>query len=943
MLARILSIFFFIVSALTFAQKKAIAHSDYDLWKTNTSTKISDKGQLVVSVIELVTDRGDGHIEIYNTISGKKFTYPRGYNPTITLDENYVIFKQKVAYDSIRKEKKKEVKEDNQAKETLFIYDVNKNAISDSVLRVKKHEVPKKNSNWFVIEKFKELSKKKDTLNKEVDKDSTLQIEQDSVKKKIKIAYKQDYALVYNVKTKSKDTIHQIKEFAIPESGNSFIYSLKSEKKKERDLGIYKYDVTNNTKISIDTTQYEYSKLALDNEANQFAYIASPDSTHIDSLQHQLFYYKDEGLKTLVDTLGTNIKKGWILGKDQSPYFSESGQRLYFTSKPKPRFKRDTTMLDSEIPEVDVWTWTDKILQPEQKVREEELNANAFLSYYNTENATYVQLQDEAIEDLIFDKKKEQQYIIGATGAPYDISRSWDWPWARDFYSINAVTGEKKQLLEKMRRNPIIAPNGIYALYFDIELQQWFSVNLETAEKINLTKDVTVPFYDEDDDHPALPLPHGFGGFDSDGKALVYDKYDIWRLTLDGSKAPENISKTGRLNDIRYRVLKLDDENPDLASYLEQQLLITSFDRKTKASGLYTLKRRKLFEKLKPTIYFYGDYETAKNAAVLTYTKENFQLYPDLYVTKNDFQSSTQITDLNPHEKNFKWGTVEQFSWTAYDGTALEGLIYKPENFDASKKYPMITYFYEKRSDSYRYHSTPNPSRSIVNPTYLVSNDYVMFIPDIVYTDGKPGDSAYNCIVSGVEAVEKLGYVDSSNLAIQGQSWGGYQVAYLVTKTNKFKAAMAGAPVSNMTSAYGGIRWGSGLSRAFQYERTQTRIGQNLWEGLDLYIENSPLFGVPNIETPLLMMHNDADGAVPYYQGIEMFMAMRRLQKPAWLLVYNKEAHNLTQIKNRQDLSIRMMQFFDHYLKGEPAPVWMAKGLPRVKKGKDLGYELEGE
>jgi dipeptidyl aminopeptidase/acylaminoacyl peptidase len=228
-----------------------------------------------------------------------------------------------------------------------------------------------------------------------------------------------------------------------------------------------------------------------------------------------------------------------------------------------------------------------------------------------------------------------------------------------------------------------------------------------------------------------------------------------------------------------------------------------------------------------------------------------------------------------------------------------------------------------------------------VNMSYLVSNDYVVFVPDIVYQEGKPGASAYNAIVSGVEAVEDLGFIDSKNMAIQGQSWGGYQVAHLVTVTNKFKAAMAGAPVSNMTSAYGGIRWQSGLSRAFQYEKTQSRIGKNLWEGFDLYIENSPLFGIPNIETPLLIMHNDADGAVPYYQGIEMFMGMRRLNKPVWLLVYNDEAHNLRKTKNRFDLSIRMMQFFDHYLKDAPAPEWMTQGVPAVIKGKDLQYDLD--
>jgi dipeptidyl aminopeptidase/acylaminoacyl peptidase len=192
-----------------------------------------------------------------------------------------------------------------------------------------------------------------------------------------------------------------------------------------------------------------------------------------------------------------------------------------------------------------------------------------------------------------------------------------------------------------------------------------------------------------------------------------------------------------------------------------------------------------------------------------------------------------------------------------------------------------------------------------------------------------------------VEAMEKLPYVDSSNLGIQGQSWGGYQTAYLITKTNKFKAAMAGAPVSNMISAYGGIRWESGKNRAFQYEKTQSRIGKTLWEDLDLYIENSPLFGVPQIVTPLLIMHNESDGAVPKEQGIEFYIALRRFQKPSWLLMYKGEAHNLRSQKNRKDLSIRMSQFFDHYLKGDNPPSWMINGIEAVDKGTIFGFELE--
>jgi dipeptidyl aminopeptidase/acylaminoacyl peptidase len=266
-------------------------------------------------------------------------------------------------------------------------------------------------------------------------------------------------------------------------------------------------------------------------------------------------------------------------------------------------------------------------------------------------------------------------------------------------------------------------------------------------------------------------------------------------------------------------------------------------------------------------------------------------------------------------------------------------VLYKPENFDSTKKYPMIVYFYERLNQTLHQYQAPAPTPSRLNIPYFVSNGYVVFVPDIWYTNGHPGKSAYDYIVSGTRALIKKGFIDSTKIGLQGQSWGGYQIAYLITQTNLYKAAWAGAPVANMFSAYGGIRWESGINRQFQYEKSQSRIGATIWEKPNLYIENSPLFHIPKITTPLVIMANDADGAVPWYQGIEMFTAMRRLNKPVWMLNYNGEAHNLVERKNRKDIQIREQQFFDWLLKGDKPAKWLSEGVPAIMKGRDLGLK----
>jgi len=276
----------------------------------------------------------------------------------------------------------------------------------------------------------------------------------------------------------------------------------------------------------------------------------------------------------------------------------------------------------------------------------------------------------------------------------------------------------------------------------------------------------------------------------------------------------------------------------------------------------------------------------------------------------------------------------------------MNGLLYKPDNFDPARKYPMLVYFYERNSDTLHSYHRPAAGGSSINYSFYVSRGYVLFVPDIPYETGRPGASAANAILPGIQAVVDIGFVDQERIGVQGHSWGGYQIAYLVTMTNVFACAEAGAPVTNMTSAYGGIRWSSGVSRMFQYEKSQSRIGGTLWEARDLYLENSPVFFADRIETPLLMLHNDEDGAVPWYQGIELFVAMRRLEKPVWMLNYNGEEHGLRKKENRLDFARRMQQFFDHYLQGAPAPQWLSHGIPAVDKGTEFGFEpapAEGE
>jgi dipeptidyl aminopeptidase/acylaminoacyl peptidase len=338
--------------------------------------------------------------------------------------------------------------------------------------------------------------------------------------------------------------------------------------------------------------------------------------------------------------------------------------------------------------------------------------------------------------------------------------------------------------------------------------------------------------------------------------------------------------------------------------------------------------------------YRFSTPRKAQDADVLMFTRQSFTEFPDVWVSGMQVSDMRKLTAENTEPMaRYLWGSAELVEWTSLDGIQLQGILYKPENFDPTQKYPMITYFYERMSDTYHLHYPPVPHRSRISPTFYTSRGYMVFVPDIVYRIGYPGESAMNSIMPGVTKILDRGYVDRQNLALQGHSWGGYQIAFMVTRTDMFRAAAPGAPVGNMVSAYSALRLETGVHRQFQYERTQSRLGGNLWEMPIRYLENSPVFWLDKVNTPLLIMHNDLDGAVPFAQGLELYLGLRRLGKPAWLINYVGEPHWPTTVANKRDWNIRMQQFFDHYLTGAPAPLWLREGVPAIMRDRTLGYE----
>lgn len=683
---------------------------------------------------------------------------------------------------------------------------------------------------------------------------------------------------------------------------------------------------------------------AIDQDGYQVSFLAERDSS-FKSLQkfYKLWYWKngDKAARVLVDKFSPGMNINWTVSEHYAPFFSKSGNRLFLGTAPiKPI--RDTSLIDIDLVKLDIWHYKDDYLQPYQLRTVEQEKKRSYLAYADLNSGQFIQLADMDLPQVMVSSEGDGTIFLGISDKENRIAMQWTGGTRKDVYKLEAATGKRKLIVKGLEGNPQLSPQGRYIYWYDMQLKNYF-VHLND-QNINISKGIPVKLYDEENDMPMHPSPYGVMRWhEGDEAVYVYDRFDIWKLDPTVKNAPVNMTAgLGRKNQVSYRYLSMNDEERFLVS--GQQLIFRSFDHRRKFAGFSAMKLGDgaVVENLQSGPYVLGTLTKAKKADAYIYTREHFSSSPNIYFTEN-LVSAKQLSNLNPQQASYNWMTAELFTWKAYNGKTATGIVYKPENFQEGKKYPMIAYFYEKLSDGLYNYVAPAPTPSRLNIPFFVSRGYVVFVPDIHYQEGYPGKSAYDYVVSGSRALVKRGWADSTKLGIQGQSWGGYQLAHIITRTSLFSAAWAGAPVANMTSAYGGIRWESGMNRQFQYEKTQSRIGATLWEKPQLYFENSPLFHLPKVKTPLVIMANDADGAVPWYQGIEMFTAMRRLNQKVWMLNYNGEAHNLVERKNRKDIQIREQQFFDWLLKGEKPAVWLTKGIPAVEKGANWGLDIDLE
>lgn len=583
----------------------------------------------------------------------------------------------------------------------------------------------------------------------------------------------------------------------------------------------------------------------------------------------------------------------------------------------------------STQPELVIWHWKDERLQPMQQVQAGSDKSFNYLSIYHVKEKKFVRLADDSCRNVTLVGK--QQYAIGQDVKPYEYMANLDGRRFSDIYVIDPKTGGRQKVVTKARYYFGTSPTGTQFLTYD---DGHFSVyDMATSKATNITANVSgTTFIDSEDDHNVAKPPTRPLGWSKDGKhVLLSDNWDLWKINTDGTGG-ENLTVNGKKDGIRYQSFtQYEPERKEPGIDFSKPAFTTLYGEWTKKDGIGRV------EPGKPGVSVvaigdcvYGPMQKARNAEVYYFTKETSLESPNIYVADATFKEPKKVTDTNSQQKEYNWSAgTKLIDYTALGGKRLQGALFLPANYQPGKKYPTVVYIYEKLSDGL--HKYAAPGTGGFNKSIYTSQGYAVLTPDITYKVNDPGKSSVECINAALDAAVATGIVDGDKLGLQGHSWGGYQTAFAVTQMTRFKAACAGAPLTDLVSMYSSVYWNSGSANQPIFESSQGRFTAGYWDQQEAYIRNSPVYFAKNVVTPLLMLHNDKDGAVDFTQGVEYYNTLRRLQKPVVMLQYKGENHGLAKPENRKDYARRMQEFFDHYLQGKPVPDWWKDGVPHLK------------
>jgi dipeptidyl aminopeptidase/acylaminoacyl peptidase len=885
------------------AEKKVLTLDDYPKWKHIQEVTIADNGEWITYGYR--PNGGDVTLYIKSLETEKIYEIAVGSDPIISGDSRWAAYKV-----SPSKEEAKKLRKEKKPVTTKV--ELMNLSSGDKVTYANAASFVFSNDSGF-------LAVKKDKADKSAKHDGT------------------DLVL-RNLKTGLDLNIGNVGSFRFNHEGTMLAYTIDADKKAGN--GVYVLVLESGAIRPLDSGEADYAQLTWDDNGRK-ALSGFPKGRALAVLKGKKPEKSVQKENELLVFMGLDTGKsakivynpsedeafleGMVLSENGELTWSEDNSRIYCGIKEQ---EVEPEKNEDPVANVDVWHWKDERLQSVQMVQANRDRRFTYRSVFLLKSKKFIPLTDEAMPTISI--PRDGKFGVGRENKKYraDVNRGRS---TADYYRIDLDSGKRTLIIEELPVRMGLDPDGRYFLYFK-DGHIW-TYGLESEKHTNISEAAPVSFVNVDMDIPTDKRPWGIAGWAKDGKSLiVYHKYDVWRLSLDGSQAINLTKGRGDEREIRFRYVRLDSEERHIDT--SKPLLLSAYGEWTKKAGYFQLSPGGDLEELVYDDVMFGRrILKAKKADKIMYTRETFVDFPDYYVSATRFQNPVKVTDANPQQKEYAWGRRILIDYENSRGVKLQATLTLPAGYEEGKKYPMLVYFYEKMSQRHHNYSMPTYDDRPHMSTYA-SDGYLVLMPDIVYTVGTPGSNALDCVSAAVHKVIDLGYADPDRIGLQGHSWGGYQSSFIVTQTDLFACVVTGAPLTNLPSMYNILYKRTGNTNQGIIETSQGRFGKDVYpmKDLDLYVSQSPMHHAAKITTPFMILHGIEDGAVDWNQGLEFYTSARRLGKEVILLSYPGEPHHLRKEENQKDFLLRMKQYFDHYCKGTPAPDWMVHGIPFLKK-----------
>ncbi len=729
--------------------------------------------------------------------------------------------------------------------------------------------------------------------------------------------------ILRNLNEGFEELIGSVDQVAYNETGSHFAFTVDAA--DQEGNGLYLINLSTNARRPLDNARERYSRLAWSEDGGSLAVLRGTAPEDLKERANVLLAFSALGASRpsrVEIAAGDGLADGWVLSEKGSLVWDEDASTLFVGTRPQQDSLESWPKDAFPLADVNIWRWNDDRIQTEQRRSAARDRDRTWVAAAHVASASIVPIADSRMQTA--EISRDGDWAIGRDDA--DFISDWE-PALANYYRVNTRTGERTLVLEAQLRTMGLSPDSQNWLYWK-DGDVW-NYQVQANRHVNLTASAPVDFTDQEYDYFGERPPYGVGGWTEDDQGVIlYDRYDVWLQPLDGSAARNLTDGRGARDEIRLRIIQTDPEARTVD--LDAPVLLEGYGEWTKDEGFFRLDDGNL-EQLTWESKRFGVPEKATNADRYLFSVQSWTDFPDLWVSDDDFADRDRMTEANPQQADFAWGSRILFDYMDSDGVPLQGTLAIPDGYQPGQKLPMIVRFYEQYSQDL--HAYPQPAyRHQPNFAGYVSNGYLLMMPDIHFRVGSSHSDMLESVEAAVQAVIDLGYVDPARVGLSGHSYSGGGGAYIATRSNMFAAVAHGAAPINLVSEFNQLFVGNGQNNHSYDIYGQGRYATNPYDDFQLYWDQSPISGVETMNTPVLYLHGEADPTVNFEQGLEWFNALRFLKKPIIWLSYPGEGHGLSRLENRIDFQARLRQFFDHHLKGAPAPSWMTDGVPYLDK-----------